>query len=204
MPDENTATSGTATEGQTQAQGAGTETAKTFSQEELNRILKREIDKEVKPFKEKATAYDKLLEDEKAKKTAELSELEKLKLENTELTKYKTVAEEYEASISATVKAKIEAIPEERKSLVPEGLSNAKLLEWLEKNSKILAETGEPVTTHAAPTGGKPPSGKTGTVRQQAIEKTARYYPNMNRESDEFKARVDRIEKQLIEAGVSA
>lgn len=158
MPEETTI-SGTATESQT-TQTAGTEAAKTFTQEEVNRILAKEL----KPYKESKTAYEKILEEQQQKKDAELTEVQRLQKRVEELTPYETQAKEYETDLKSIVDARTALVPADKLSLVPTGYSPAQLLKWYDANDKLLFGTERP----AAPEGTKPITGEVDVLQSQA------------------------------------
>jgi hypothetical protein len=196
MSDETTATSGTATEGQT-TQAAATETAKTFTQEDVNRL----IAKELKPFKEIKSNYEKILEEQQKQKDAELSESERLKKRVAELEPYEQSAKEYETELTDIVSARVASIPEDKKSLVPEGFSPAKLLKWLDANQKILFGTERPVSS---PDSGTPAKGAPDTLRLKAEEKVKQLYPRAPVGDDVWKGRVERMIQSMKDFGLSA
>lgn len=191
MSDETTATSGTAIESQT-TQATETASVKTFTQEEVNRLMAKEL----KPLKEVKSEYEKLLAEKQKQKDAELTELEKLQKRIGELEPYESQAKEYESELSEIVAARIALIPEDKKSLVPE-YSSAKLLKWLDANEKLLFGGLE---RPSAPQGGRPPLGTPDTLMAKAEEKVRTIYAHDRfcvPGSDKWKAAVERIYQEL-------
>lgn len=177
---------------------AVTEAAKTYTQEDINRILAKEL----KPFKAIKTEYEKLQQAQKEKEQAELSELDKLKQQLKELEGFKITASEYEETFTELIQERVAMIPDDKKSLIPEGYSNAKLLKWLGQNEKLLGISG--VTSPSSPTGGKPPTGPADTLQAKAEEKVRVMYAHdrsMIEGSDKWKLAVERVKTQLKALG---
>lgn len=123
------------------AEGAGTEAAKTFTQDELNRILAKEQSKWKREHSDafaKATEFEKLQQELKQKQEAELSELEKLTRERDTLTPFKERSIALEGTLKTYLDAEIERIPEELRELIPSELSVEKQLEYIAKNRARL------------------------------------------------------------------
>lgn len=143
-----TANNGTGTEAQTTQdaataggqtpQNTGTET-RTFTQEEVNRL----IAKELKPFKEIKSEYEKIQKVMKDREELELSELEKLKKQLDETTPFKDRYEKLENTLKEYLEQELERIPEDMRSLVPD-LSVENQLAYISKNrDKLYAKTNQ-------------------------------------------------------------
>lgn len=195
MEQENNRENGDGQEPKTKVQGdAGTEPAKTFTQEDIDRI----VAKELKPFKAMKADLEKLQKEKQEKEQAELSELDKLKIELEETRKYKSVATEYEETLSELLEAKKLKVPEDKQSLIPAGLSQVALWKWYEQNEQLLFGAK---LSPSSPAGGKPPTGPADTLRAQAEEKVRIMYQHDRRFADEsgerFKAAVDRVVAEM-------
>lgn len=79
---------------------------------------------------------------EEQNKWRELAEQRQAQLE--ELEAIKSQAERYQQSLQATNDARIQRIPEERQSLIPEYEDPVKLSAWLDQNEALLQETPKP------------------------------------------------------------
>lgn len=145
MSEETTATSGTTTESQ-QTQNAGTataktsqttetESAKTFTQEEVNRM----IAKELKPFKEIKTDYEKIQQKIKEQEDAEKTELDKLKEELDGYKPFKEKAEKLEAFATEQLESILSELSDEDKEAI-ESLSNP-VTEKITLAKRLLAKT---------------------------------------------------------------
>lgn len=145
MSEETTATSGTTTESQ-QTQNAGTataktsqttetESAKTFTQEEVNRM----IAKELKPFKEIKTDYEKIQQKIKEQEDAEKTELDKLKEELDGYKPFKEKAEKLEAFAMEQLESILSELSDEDKEAI-ESLSNP-VTEKITLAKRLLAKT---------------------------------------------------------------
>jgi len=75
--------------------------------------------------------------DFKALYEKQMADLEKLKVEAS-------TATTYQSAFKASLDARIAAIPEGMRSLVPEGLDPLKLSEWLDKNAALLSNRKAP------------------------------------------------------------
>jgi seryl-tRNA synthetase len=152
---------------------------KTFTQEELTRIVRREIEEERKknkPLLDKAEQYDALQKQIQEKQQAEMSELERVKSEKAELEPFKGQAESYANTIKELIAEEISAIPDENKSIIPEGMPDIQLYKWLVKNRKL---TGGPPQTLAAPSGGRIASHQADPARLEAETKYNHYYGHL-------------------------
>lgn len=206
MPEEtkttDSKTSGTGTQsGQSTGAAAGTGTAQTFSQDDVNRIAAEERRKTEERFKdsaEKARLWDAYESDRKKKEDAEKPELERLRSQVSDLTPFKTRAEEQDAAIKAVVDAKIAAIPAEKKTLVPEGLSNWRLFQWLEANATLLfGTTAAAAPGVGAPAGGKPPEGTADPLRSEAEAKMKIMYPLLKPGTEPYKAKAEQVYQSI-------
>lgn len=146
--------------------------SKVFTQEEVSKI----VAKELKPFKEMKSEYEKLIEERKQKETAELSELDKLKKERDELLGFKTKSEELSGFFKEMLDEKITAIPENLKHRVPEGLTDYNLLNWLNKNPDLFS-TAQTNGLSPPASGGKPQTGTADPIREKAKERMKVFHP---------------------------
>lgn len=169
MPEESTAKSGTATESQQTQEGttaseeatqsARTEGAKTFTQEEVNRL----ISKEVKPYKELKSELEKLREEKKQKEESEKSELEKMQTRVDELTPYKERYESLESYVSAELESIMSELSDEDRATV-ESLS-VPVTEKIALGKRFLKTEAKP---NGAAREGSKQSAATNTVEAQA------------------------------------
>lgn len=204
-------------EQQTAASGAGAGAATTETQsktvaslaelspelqDELNKLLARkekEWEKRHAPSFDKAKRLDELEKQRQEEADKEKSEIEKLRAKYSDYDTLKEQLNEYSESFKAILEAKLAAVPQENKDLIPD-LPDRKLLEWLEKNStRLYGSAKSPVTF--SPTGGKPPTADADPVRQEAIERATRYYPNL-KGTKAFEEKVNRIHEQLKNATI--
>lgn len=141
-------------ENKTAASGEGAEASKTSEkgattladlspelQEQLTQLLTRKEKEWAKKNKEtfdKASEFETLQKKLKEKEQAELSELEKLKLEKGELEPFKTRAESLEKALKAFYEAEIESIPEAKRTLIPDDLPLERKLEYISVNREHL------------------------------------------------------------------
>lgn len=80
----------------------------------------------------------------KEREMADLSEVDKLKKLNAELEPKSKRAEALEAKLLMIVEKKLANIPEEKRTLIPQGLSAEEKLEYMETNAAFLAADDEP------------------------------------------------------------
>ena len=149
-------------------------------QAHLEEILKREKrswEKEVEPLRTKAAEFDKYQAKQKEQEEAAKSELQKLQEDKTRLTAEAEYGKRLQEVIAKILAAKLETIPEDKRSLVeglPENMTPEDKLQWIEKNAAILY--GKAAAEVFAPPGGKPAGGKADPDRTRAESIVQRSY----------------------------
>jgi hypothetical protein len=146
--------------------------------------------------KQRKLKQDALAENERLKEQirqadlAKLDETERLKVELDEHKPFKEKAQAYESKMLALLDIEIEKIPEERKTLIPEGLNIADRLDWIVKNRSFLVgntQAARPKASGAPPAGGngpKPDRLHDGIEYESAVA-LVRNMPHMKGKSDE-------------------
>lgn len=181
-----------ATAGGQTPQNTGTET-RTFTQEEVNRL----IAKELKPFKEIKSEYEKIQQQIKTQQDAEKTELQKALEEVQRLSSYESKATSYETVLSEILEKELESIPEEFRARIPEELSVSSKLKYIASNRDWLIEkhstNGQARTTQMAT---KNPD----HVMNKAIEQMSKIWPRVLVGSDEYKRKLDGIYSAMKES----
>ena len=180
--------------------GAGTEAPKTFTQEDINRIIAKESKKWEREHSEvfnKATEYEKLQEKLKQQQEAELSEIQKLQKERDELLPHKTKAETYEKYISTQYEELASELSEEdRETLnelsvsITEKLSLAKRLLSKQGNTQTQIQNGAArAASHAMQAPDK--------LTAQAEQLMSDTWPKEIKGSESYKVKLERIKEQI-------
>lgn len=150
LSDEITGTGTEGTEG-----GTGTEPpAKTFTQEQVSAIAAKES--KAAEARAQATLLASLgventdalkaaLEAHKASEEANKSAEQRATELASQLEGYKSKAEAYQASVQALLDAELEAIPEDKRGVVPDFGDPAKTLAWVSANRAIIGGAPAPV-----------------------------------------------------------
>lgn len=183
-------------------QGDGnTAVPKTFTQEQLDRILadeRKETERKAAEWKRKAKEFDELQNAKQQKELADLPELERLKAQLAELAPHKERATQYETAVGDILKARIEAIPPEKRRLVealPESMSTLDKLKWIEAAGAELF--GAVPQSLGAPQSGRVGSAASDPLMERAVQSVQRIKPWLRADSLEYKAAVARAYEEL-------
>lgn len=122
------------------------EMKKAFKARDEAKARARELEKQ----NEELMAFRKQIEDER------MTEAEKTSARIAELEAKASKVDLYESTITETLTAKLAAIPEERRGLIPDSLTPAEQLRYIAKNEALLV--GKPVPSPVSLTSGTPPS----------------------------------------------
>lgn len=109
---------------------AGGETARTFTQAELNEIIKQRLSK--------YADYEDLRVYKQQAEESRLSDVEKLSKQLDEYKPYKDVATRQTALLEEMLQQELEAVPNEYKSLIPEDFDTFQKLNYLRKNKNVF------------------------------------------------------------------
>jgi hypothetical protein len=115
-----------------------TATAETNEMEEKNKQLYARLKKAEERVKMIEEEEKKREEDELIKKGEVEELLTKYKQENTELQQYRTTVEENTDALNKYLERELDAIPEERRSMIPGDYSVAKKLDYISAHASIL------------------------------------------------------------------
>jgi len=136
----------TNTETGTSTQDVKTE-EKLFTQDELNNIIKKRLDK--------FSDYDELLQYKNTSEQEKLSEVEKLQKQIEELTPYKNQVENANNILEQLLNNELEAIAEDKRGLIPQQFSTSEKLEYINQNKQFLMNGKVNIKT---PVDGKTPN----------------------------------------------
>lgn len=177
--------------------GAGTEAPKTFTQEELNRIIAKESKKWEKEHSEvfnKATEYDKLQKQIKEKEQSELSENELLKRQLAELQPVTEKAKAYEEYIAKQFEELTSELSEEDKETV-ESLS-VSITEKIALAKRLIAK---PNPTQNGPARANSPASKGSDPLLEKVKQEAEIY--CKGKTDEYKQKFIENRYATLKAG---
>ncbi len=136
----------TNTETGTSTQDVKTE-EKLFTQDELNNIIKKRLDK--------FSDYDELLQYKNTAEQEKLSEVEKLQKQIAELEPYKNQVENANNILEQLLNTELEAIAEDKRGLIPQQFSTSEKLEYINQNKQFLMNGKVNIKT---PVDGKTPN----------------------------------------------
>jgi hypothetical protein len=136
----------TNTETGTSTQDVKTE-EKLFTQDELNNIIKKRLDK--------FSDYDELLQYKNTAEQEKLSEVEKLQKQIAELEPYKNQVENANNILEQLLNNELEAIAEDKRGLIPQQFSTSEKLEYINQNKQFLMNGKVNIKT---PVDGKTPN----------------------------------------------
>ncbi len=136
----------TNTETGTSTQDVKTE-EKLFTQDELNNIIKKRLDK--------FSDYDELLQYKNTAEQEKLSEVEKLQKQIAELEPYKNQVENANNILEQMLENEISAIAEDKRGLIPQQFTTSEKLEYINKNKQFLTNGKISIKT---PSNGNTPS----------------------------------------------
>jgi len=177
---------------------AGTETQKTFTQEDINRIIAKESKKWEKEQSEtltKAKEFDKLQEKLKQQQEAELTEIQKLQKERDELLPLKEKATALEQYVKSQYEELASELSDEEKEKIEtlsipytEKLSLAKLL---------LSKQGAPQIQNGAARASANATASPDKLTALAESQMAKIWPKEVKGSDSYKVKLERIKAEL-------
>lgn len=177
--------------------GESTADSKTFTQDDLNRIIAKEEKKWKSTHSEvftKASEYEKLQEQINKQKESELSEIQKLQKERDELLPLKGKAESYEQFIKTQYEELASELSEEDKETL-DALS-VPVTEKLSLAKRLLAKTVDTRPNGAARASASAIA-STDKLTALAVEKMQTYYPREVIGSDSYKVKLERIKAEL-------
>ena len=108
---------------------------KMFSQEELNSIIKKRL--------EKFSDYEDLLKYKETSEAEKLTEVEKLQKQIAELQPYKEKVESANSILESLYESELEQIPEDKRGLIPQQFTTSEKLEYIQTNKQFLTN-GKP------------------------------------------------------------
>lgn len=178
--------------------GAGTEAPKTFTQEDINRIIAKESKKWEKEHSDvftKATEFEKLQEKLKQQQDAELSEVQRLQKERDELLPHKTKAETYEKYISTQYEELASELSEEDRETLNE--LSVSITEKLSLAKRLLAKSGTTQIQNGAARASASATASPDKLTALAEEKMSTFWPREVKGSDSYKVKLERIKAEL-------
>ena len=112
---------------------------KTFTQEELNNIIKKRL--------EKFSDYEQLLEYKNNSEAEKLSEVEKLQKQISELQPYKEQVETANGILEKLLESELSLIAEDKRSLIPDNFTTSQKLEYITNNKQFLTNSKSNIKT---------------------------------------------------------
>ena len=128
-------------------QNVETTEEKLFTQEELNSIIKKRL--------EKFSDYEELQQYKNTAEQEKLSEVEKLQKQIAELEPYKNQVENANNILEQLLNTELEAIAEDKRGLIPQQFSTSEKLEYINQNKQFLMNGKVNIKT---PVDGKTPN----------------------------------------------
>jgi len=107
-----------------------TETTKTFTQDDLNRIISERL--------KKYQDYDELVSFKQTAEEAKLSELEKMQKKIDNLSVYEKNYKDASETLESMLQKQIEGIDESKRTLIPDNFSVIEKLKYINQNSSYL------------------------------------------------------------------
>jgi len=111
-------------------QNVETTEGKLFTQEELNNIIKKRLDK--------FSDYEELQQYKQTAEQEKLTEVEKLQKQIEELTPYKNQVESANNILEQMLNNELEAIAEDKRGLIPQKFTTSEKLEYITQNKQFL------------------------------------------------------------------
>lgn len=107
-----------------------TETTKTFTQDDINRIISERL--------KKYQDYDELVSFKQTAEEAKLSELEKMQKKIDSLSVYEKNYKDASETLESMLQKQIEGIDESKRTLIPDNFSVIEKLKYINQNSSYL------------------------------------------------------------------
>lgn len=107
-----------------------TETTKTFTQDDINRIISERL--------KKYQDYDELVSFKQTSEEAKLSELEKMQKKIDNLSVYEKNYKDASETLESMLQKQIESIDESKRTLIPDNFSVIEKLKYINQNSSYL------------------------------------------------------------------
>ena len=178
--------------------GESTADSKTFTQDDLNRIIAKEEKKWKSTHGEvftKAAEFEKLQEKLKQQQDAELSEIQKLQKERDELLPHKTKAETYEKYISTQYEELASELSEEDRETLNE--LSVSITEKLSLAKRLLAKSGVAPLPNGAARASASATASPDKLTALAEEKMSTFWPREVKGSESYKTKLERIKAEL-------
>lgn len=128
----------------------GGENTRTFTQDDVNRIIRDRL--------AKYADYDELKSYRETTEASKLSEREQLEKKITELSPYKETASRQQVVLDSMLAQELDAIPEALRGLIPDSFDAIGKLEYIRKNAEIFKSAGNRPNMPAEPNAKNPPN----------------------------------------------